>query len=142
MSTIYLATTAEQIRACYPTMQQLRPHLSESSFVNQVQQQFAEGYQLLALAQADHVLAVAGFRLQTSLSAGKHVYVDDLVTDENTRSQGLGEAVFNWLVDYAKANDCTSLHLDSGVQRHAAHRFYLRQRMDIVHHHFALPLID
>lgn len=140
MNTLYLATTPEQIRACYPVMQQLRPHLSEVGFVEQVQQQFAEGYQLLALEHANQVLAVAGFRLQTSLSAGKHLYVDDLVTDANTRSQGLGEALFNWLVDYAKSHHCTSLHLDSGVQRHTAHRFYLRQRMDIVYHHFALAL--
>lgn len=140
MNTLYLATTPEQIRACYPVMQQLRPHLDEAEFIAQVQQQFAEGYQLLALAQANQVLAVAGFRLQTSLSAGKHVYVDDLVTDAKTRSRGLGETMFNWLVDYAKSQNCTSLHLDSGVQRHAAHRFYLRQRMDIVYHHFALAL--
>jgi coproporphyrinogen III oxidase len=32
------------------------------------------------------------------------------------------------------------LHLDSGVQRFDAHRFYLRHRMAIVGHHFALPL--
>jgi hypothetical protein len=32
------------------------------------------------------------------------------------------------------------LHLDSGVQRFAAHRFYLARRMDITCHHFALKL--
>jgi hypothetical protein len=30
--------------------------------------------------------------------------------------------------------------LDSGVQRFGAHRFYLRRRMDITSHHFALDL--
>lgn len=32
------------------------------------------------------------------------------------------------------------LHLDSGVQRYGAHRFYLRHGMDITSHHFRLVL--
>ncbi len=32
------------------------------------------------------------------------------------------------------------LTLDSGVQRFAAHRLYLRQRMDITSHHFTMNL--
>jgi hypothetical protein len=30
--------------------------------------------------------------------------------------------------------------LDSGVQRFGAHRFYLRRRMNITSHHFAIDL--
>ena len=32
------------------------------------------------------------------------------------------------------------IDLDSGVQRHDAHRFYLRERMAITSHHFAKNL--
>jgi len=32
------------------------------------------------------------------------------------------------------------LHLDSGVQRFSAHRFYLSKRMEISSHHFSLKL--
>jgi hypothetical protein len=32
------------------------------------------------------------------------------------------------------------LDLDSGVQRHDAHRFYLRERMHISSHHFTKRL--
>jgi hypothetical protein len=32
------------------------------------------------------------------------------------------------------------LDLDSGVHRHDAHRFYLRERMLISAHHFTKPL--
>jgi hypothetical protein len=35
---------------------------------------------------------------------------------------------------------CRSLDLDSGVQRFEAHRFYLRERMNITAHHFDLRL--
>jgi hypothetical protein len=44
------------------------------------------------------------------------------------------------LVAEARAAGCGELHLDSGVQRFAAHRFYLRERMEIMAHHFRLKL--
>ncbi|HYE75022.1 MAG TPA: GNAT family N-acetyltransferase, partial [Blastocatellia bacterium] len=51
-----------------------------------------------------------------------------------------GDALFNWLKEYAKTAQCEALELDSGVQRFGAHRFYLRNRMSIVAHHFSLKL--
>ena len=36
----------------------------------------------------------------------------------------------------ARAAGCSLLDLDSGVPRHAAHRFSFRERMAITSHHF------
>jgi len=88
------------------------------------------------------VAAVAGFRLLQSLSSGRFCYVDDLVTDGQTRSQGLGAELLAWLCDHARAEGCRRLELDSGVQRFAAHRFYFRQRMSISCYHFSRELSD
>jgi GNAT superfamily N-acetyltransferase len=66
--------------------------------------------------------------------------VDDLVTRESSRSKGYGQRLFKWLLSEAKSRDCDQLHLDSGVQRFGAHRFYLAGRMDIIAHHFAMKL--
>jgi GNAT superfamily N-acetyltransferase len=62
------------------------------------------------------------------------------VTRAADRSRGYGDQLLDWLVDHACGLGCDQLHLDSGVQRFAAHRFYLRNRMDITAHHFALKL--
>jgi hypothetical protein len=64
-----------------------------------------------------------------------------LVSDRKYRQSGAGTVLFEWLVDYAKYNQCQQLHLDSGVQRHQAHRFYVRRGMDISSHHFVLSLV-
>jgi hypothetical protein len=42
------------------------------------------------------------------------------------------------LINYARIENCQQLTLDSSVQRFAAHRFYLRQRMEITSHHFTI----
>lgn len=131
----------DTVRPCYPVMAQLRPHLTEDSFVAQVLRQFDEQqYHLVALYVEDVPAALAGYRLGECLFSGRYVYVDDLVTDEAQRSQGYGGQLFDWLVLEARRLGCASLQLDSGVQRFAAHRFYLAKRMDIASHHFSLSL--
>ena len=121
-------------------MRQLRPHLVASEFVAQVRRQAAQGYQIACVVEDNAVRAVAGFRILESLSSGKFLYVDDLATDEPQRSKRHGQTLFDWLVNHARASGCQNLELDSGVQRFAAHRFYLRNRMDLSSHHFRLDL--
>lgn len=137
---IRIASTDEEIRGCFPVMVQLRPHLDEADFVHRIRRQMAGGYALGYLEDEGEVRAVAGFRLMDNLFAGRVLYVDDLVTDESTRSRGYGKTLLDWLIERARAEGCDSLELDSGVQRFDAHRFYLTNRMVISSHHFRLKL--
>lgn len=137
---IAIAEREEEIAACWPVMAELRPHISEEEFVARVRRQGEHGFRLAWLEADGRVVSVAGFRLSENLAWGRHLYVDDLVTAAAARSQGYGEALFNWLVEEARRLDCDALHLDSGVQRFAAHRFYLAMHMDITSHHFAIKL--
>lgn len=140
-STIKLAVTDDEIRSCYPVMSQLRPHVDESRFCAQIRRQMDTfGYELPLLATDEGVQAVGGFRISECLAWGKFLYIDDLVTNEHSRSAGYGAILFDWIRDYAVAKGCAQLHLDSGVQRFGAHRFYLNLRMNIDCHHFSLVL--
>ena len=137
---IALAVEDEEIRSCYPVMAELRPHVSAEEFVPRVRRQMeAAGYRLAYLSDGG-VKAVAGFRVSECLAWGKFVYVDDLVSKEGERSKGYGGRLFDWLVEYARGEGCDEFHLDSGVQRFGAHRFYLNRRMEIQAHHFGLKL--
>ena len=138
-TTIKLAGSATQIEQCFPVISQLRPHLAADNFVRRVETQMSAGYQLVYISDRE-IAGVAGFNITTNLAWGKHLYVADLVVDRERRSQGYGEALFNWLIEYAQKQGCQQLHLDSGVQRFAAHRFYFRHKMHISSHHFSLKL--
>lgn len=138
--TIAHADTESRIARCYPVMSQLRPHIPEAEFVPQVQRQQQNGYRLAYLEADSRVRAVAGYRLLESLAWGPFCYVDDLVTAERDRSQGYGQTLFDWLIERSREAGCRQFHLDSGVQRFGAHRFYLGNRMDITCHHFAMSL--
>jgi GNAT superfamily N-acetyltransferase len=138
-ATIQLAISVTEIERCFPVMSQLRSHLGADDFVQQVQTQMETGYQL-AYSHDAQVIGVAGFEISTNLAWGKYLYVADLIVDDRMRSQGYGEALFIWLIKYAQKHDCQQFHLDSGVQRFAAHRFYIRHKMNISSHHFSLKL--
>lgn len=123
-------------------MQELRPHLSESEFLHRVREQAKSGYRLAALEQGGEVVAVAGFRLGENLAWGRFLYVDDLVTASRHRSHGYGSQMLSWLRGYAREQGCGQLHLDSGMQREAAHRFYGREGMATAGYHFVEQLLD
>lgn len=135
-ATVYEAESDEQIERCHRVMHQLRPHVLAGDWVERVRRLQAAGYRLAYVEDAGDVVAVAGFRIGENLPDGVHLHVDDLVTDADTRSSGHGALLFGWLEDAAREAGCGVLTLESGVQRFAAHRFYLRQRMEIRSHHF------
>jgi GNAT superfamily N-acetyltransferase len=139
-ATIRLAEDPAAIARCFPVMQALRPHLVAEDFVARVERQRAGGYHLAFLESGGEVRACAGFRVLENLAWGLFLYVDDLVAAPDARSLGHGGRLFDWLVEHARSQGCAELHLDSGVQRFGAHRFYLDQRMEITSHHFALKL--
>jgi GNAT superfamily N-acetyltransferase len=141
MPEIKEATTDADIRQCFPVMTQLRPHLRPGEFVSRIRrQQHAGGYRLLFVEENGDVLAVAGFRVLEGLAWGRYLYVDDLVRDAAAGPRGLGSLLFDRLLTEARNLDCDQFHLDSGVQRFDAHRFYLHKGLDISSHHFSLVL--
>ena len=135
------ARTDEEILATREVMLQLRTAMAPDDYLPTVRRMMAGGYRLAALRdEAGLVRAVAGFRYFEMLYAGRILYVDDLITDQATRSRGNGGALLDWLKEQARASGCAQLHLDSGVQREKAHRFYFREGMGVNAYHFRIEL--
>lgn len=135
---VKLATTDAELHQIAPVLLQLRPQYSEQSLVAQIKAQQTAGFQIAYVIAETEVLCVAGFVLGEKLAWQKHIYVDDLVTVESQRSTGAGKCMLDWLKQHARDLGCQQLHLDSGVNRFGAHKFYLREGFCINSHHFAI----
>lgn len=87
-------------------------------------------------------VSVAGFRELWSAAWGHYLYIDDVSTLPAARGRGYADALMRWVIDDAKSRGCEAVHLDSGVgsDRAAAHRLYMRHRLQISAHHFWLPV--
>jgi GNAT superfamily N-acetyltransferase len=133
---IRIATTDGEIRACYPVMRELRLQVAAEDFLSRIRAQEESGYVLAYVEESFGPVAVAGFRVGESLGRGRFLYVDDLVTLSTHRSKGYGAALLSWLEEYAREKHCGQLHLDSGVERADAHRFYRREGLEVVSFHF------
>lgn len=108
---IQRASTDEQIRSCHRVMRQLRPHLTEEqAFVEQVQRQLAEGYHLVYCQDNGGARVLAGFRFLEFLAWGKVLYIDDLITDSETRRSGHGGKLLKWVIEQGKKAKCAQVH--------------------------------
>lgn len=138
---IKLALTGTEIRNCFPVMQQLRPHLDLSRFVEQVEHQMRNGgYVLAYLEDTGETKAALGYRIASFLAWGKVLYIDDLITDAASRGKGYAGALLDWAFARAREAHCDQVHLDSGFQRHEAHRLYLNRKMRLACHHFSMEV--
>jgi hypothetical protein len=64
------------------------------------------------------------------------------VTDQTNVGKGYAGALLDWVFEKAKELGCQQIHLDSGYQRHAAHRLYLNKKMKMVCHHFSKEILE
>lgn len=137
MMTIRLLNTEEDVSHSFAVMSQLRPGITQQDYCERVFKQFERGYKLAAVIDNETIVALAGYHVNFGLAWTGYLYIEDLVTDENHRSAGYGKKLLDWLKDEARQHGCQQLHLDSGVQRKEAHRFYEREGMTFTSHHYA-----
>lgn len=128
------------LRHCFPVFHYLRPHLDAATFVDQAKQQAAQGYRIVCLQHENEVVAAAGFRQATFLAWGKLLYVDDLITHPEKKRAGYGSALLDWLIAEGQRRGCDQIHLDTGHQRHDAHRLYLNKGFVLSSHHMSRTL--
>ena len=124
-------STDEEILSTRDVMLQLRPHIAPEDYVRTVRRMMTNERYQLAAAVDRGVRAVAGYRISEMLYCERLLTIDELVTDENSRSGGYGKELMDWLKAEARANGCTQIHLISRVTREEAHRFYFRERFAV-----------
>lgn len=123
-----------------PVLRELRHAATFSSVNDLLENPDDQGVRFFGVFSPEECLGVAGYRIMLNTSSGRKLYVDDLVTTTSSRSSGVGRFMMAELKRRAALSGCSTLALDSGVQRHDAHRFYLHERMAISAHHFDLTL--
>jgi GNAT superfamily N-acetyltransferase len=114
----------KELFTIYDLLKQLRPALSYEEFEDLIYDMRHMEYKMIGLFEKQELISYAGVAVQTNLYHKRHLYIFDLVTDEEYRSRGYGKSMLAYLKDYAKMAACENLVLSSGLQREDAHRFY------------------
>ncbi len=133
---IKVAVTEEDVLKCREVMLALRTQIAVSDFVPLVTDMMKEGYKLAYIEENGRVVSAVGFRYLQFLFNGRHIYINDLSTLPEERYKGYAGALLDYVIALAKANGYTSVTLDSGHHRFAAHKLYLNKGFNITAHHF------
>jgi GNAT superfamily N-acetyltransferase len=120
---------------------QLRAHLPQGpGYVQRMKEIFAGGAEMAVVVVDGKVAGVTVWRMLERTFSGRELYCDDLVTDSNQRSTGVGRAMMEYMEKLARERDCDTFALDSGCQRQQAHKFYFREKLTITSFHFTRTL--
>lgn len=104
---------------------QLRPNLP-ANYEEKMRRVLEEARMMLAV-EGDEVFGLAVYRWHENTFDGMKFYIDDLVTNDARRSEGVGHTLIAHLEDFARKLGANGLVLDSGTQRTQAHKFYFRE---------------
>lgn len=86
---------------------------------------------LLAIDDNKRIIGIATLSIIMGPIVRKVAYLEDFVTDNAVRGQGVGSALWETMLEWAKSKNCTELCFTSGHGREAAQAFYLHKGAEI-----------
>lgn len=86
---------------------------------------------LLAINDNDKIIGIATLSIIMGPIARKITYLEDFVTDESVRGQGVGSTLWQAMLDWAAEKGCLELNFTSGQGREAAWKFYQEKGAEI-----------
>lgn len=86
---------------------------------------------LLAIDDDGKIQGIATLSIIMGPIVRKMAYLEDFVTDESCRGQGVGTLLWDAMLDWAKDKGCTELDFTSGHGREAAWKFYQNKGAEI-----------
>lgn len=123
-----LVCTPSDLPRFYALLKELRPHLGWEDFQTHYQAAHtADGYQLVGLELGGELAALMGYRVLHDFVHGRHLYIDDLVTNLKFRSQGLGARLLKQAEVLARELGCSNVRLCTGIDNERGKAFYERE---------------
>lgn len=116
--------TKKELLNAFQVLQDLRKDLNEESYLSLLEEMQQDGYRVFALLKREQIVVVSGLAVRTNFYNRRHVFIYDLVTHTDFRSQGYGDILLSHIHKWAKEQDCSLVALESGLFREEAHRFY------------------
>ena len=86
---------------------------------------------LLAIDDSDKIVGIATLSIIMGPIVRKNAYLEDFVTDESVRGQGVGSKMWDAMLEWAHEKGCKELNFTSGKGREEAWKFYQNKGAEI-----------
>lgn len=130
--TEYTPKTASRIRELLIQLSRSgkdRGEIPEQWFNNLITSDYHD--MLIAYDDNEKIIGIATLSIIMGPIVRKIAYLEDFVTDESVRGQGVGDALWQEMLKWAKDKGCTELNFTSGHGREAAQSFYQKRGAEI-----------
>ncbi|HUH29551.1 GNAT family N-acetyltransferase [Gelidibacter sp.] len=130
-----------QINTIIPLMLKLNNHkISEAVLKQRFAEMVTQNYECAALYDRDKLIGIAGMWFCTRHYSGRSVELDHVIIDDAYRKKGLGKQFMKTIYDYALQKGFQSVELNTYVQNHLSHKFYMNEGFEILGYHFLKKL--
>lgn len=79
---------------------------------------------IIATDDDGKIIGIATLSVHMGPIIRKNAYLEDFVTDQTVRGKGVGSALWNAMLDWAKEKGCHNLEFTCGNGREASQQFY------------------
>ncbi len=131
---------ADDLSVILPLVQMLNPDIDEAVLARRLEEMPGQGYQCAGAYLREQLVGICGLWIATRFYCGKYLEPDNVVVHPDFRSLGVGQALMAWVYDYARAESCEVVELNSYVGSPRAHKFYLNEGFQILGFHFQKTL--
>ena len=137
--TVSLIPTAE-LSTILPLVKILNPDIDEAVLARRLEEMLGQGYQCAGAYVEGRLVGICGLWTATRFYCGKYLEPDNVVVHPDFRSLGVGQTLMAWVYDYARAQNCEVVELNSYVGSPRAHKFYFGEGFGILGFHFQKKL--
>lgn len=125
-----------ELAVMLPLIEILNPDTPRTVLAQRLAEMRENGYRCAGAFVDRQCVGVAGMWFGTRFWCGRYVDIDNVVVDPSWRSHGIGQALLDWVEDYARRQGCEKAVLDAYVINDRAHAFYMRRGYRIIGFHF------
>jgi len=119
-----------------PFLQMLNQKIAEDILESRLIEMFSQGYKCVGIFDGEKMIGISGLWIMTKYYVGKHVEPDNVIIDPGYRGSGIGEALMQWIYEYAISQNCIASELNCYVSNHGGQKFWINQGYSVIGFHY------
>jgi diamine N-acetyltransferase len=119
-----------------PFLKLLNEKISEDLLNTRLAEMFAHNYKCVGIFNNDQMIGISGLWILTKYYVGKHIEPDNVIIHPDYRGAGVGEALMQWIDEYAVAQGCVASELNCYVSNSAGQKFWMNQGYKVIGFHY------
>ncbi|MDT0677808.1 GNAT family N-acetyltransferase [Autumnicola musiva] len=131
----------EDLDKVIPFIQKLsREQTSREILRQRLAEMLGQNYECFGVYAEGRIIGTFGLWFMTRCYAGRSCEPDHIFISEEYQNRGIGKRLFDFIYRYAKEKRCETTELNSYVENHRSHKFYMNEGYIIKGYHFLKKL--